>query len=127
MICRLSSNQRRLSAGPCRTSKTVTVAEGLFRIGEVPMYSIDSLCRHSEPLQETAQAQGTYLGLNPEDADRIGLAHGARARVGQDGQQIEIDVKIDDSVPAGGVMLRSATAIARELGHAVAPVTVEVA
>ncbi len=112
-------------AGP--ELKAVTVAEGLFRIGEVPMYSADALCRHSEPLQETAQARGTYLGLNPEDADRIGLANGARARVGQDGQQIEVDVKVDDSVPAGGAMLRSATTIARELGHAVATVTVEVA
>lgn len=107
--------------------KAVTAAEGLFRIGEVPMYSVDSLCRHSEPLQETVQARGTYVGLNPEDADRIGLVHGARARVGQDGEQIEIDVKVDDSVPAGGVVLRSATAVARELGHAVATVTVEVA
>lgn len=107
--------------------KAVTAVGGLFRIGEVPMYSVDSLCRHSGPLQETVQARGTYLGLNPEDAERIGLTHGARARVGQGGEQIEIDVKVDDGVPAGGVMLRSATAIARELGHAVATVTVEVA
>ena len=36
--------------------------EGLYRIGEVPMYSVDALCRRSEPLQETVQAQSQFLG-----------------------------------------------------------------
>ena len=112
-------------AGP--ELKAITTGEGLYRVGEVPMYSVDALCRHSEPLQETVQAGPGYLGLNPEDAVRIGLADGARARVRQGGQQVEIDVKIDESIPAGGVRLRSATPIASELGHAVAAVTVEVA
>jgi NADH-quinone oxidoreductase subunit G len=100
---------------------------GLYRIGELPMYSIDAICRRSSPLQQTAQAQSTFLGLNPADAARLGLSDGERARVRQGGHEAELDVIVSDSVPAGGVWLRAAICATRELGHAVAPIIVEVA
>jgi NADH-quinone oxidoreductase subunit G len=103
------------------------VGSDLYRIGEVPMYSVDALCRRSAPLQQTAQAQSMFLGLNPADAERLGLADGAMARVRQGEGQAEMAVTLDDRVPAGGAWLRSATCATRELGHAVAPVTVETA
>jgi NADH-quinone oxidoreductase subunit G len=99
----------------------------LYRIGEVPMYSIDATCRRSLPLQETAQARNTFLGLNPEDAASLGLSDGDKARVRQAGQTAELEVTVNECVPAGGAWLRSATGATRELGHSVAPVTVEVA
>ena len=104
-----------------------TYENSLYRIGEIPMYSIDALCRRSLPLQETAQAQNLLLGLNPEDAARLGLGDGARARVRQGEHDAEFEVSISDSVPAGGAWLRSASSASRELGSAVAPVIVEVA
>ena len=99
---------------------------GLYRAGDLAMYSIDPLCRRSLPLQETEQAGKLFLGLNPEDAARLGLNEGAMARVRQGDFQAEFEVSVRASVPAGGAWLRSATAAARELGHAVAPLTVEV-
>ncbi|MBT8054479.1 MAG: NADH-quinone oxidoreductase subunit G [Xanthomonadales bacterium] len=101
--------------------------EGLYRIGELPMYSIDPLCRRSEPLQQTEQANNMFLGLNPEDAGRIGLDDGAMARVRQGDHSAELEVKVTARVPPGGAWLRSATCSTRELGPAVAPLTVEVA
>ena len=101
--------------------------DGLYRIGELPMYSIDALCRRSAPLQETAQAQNLFLGLNPDDAARLGMGDGARARVRQGDGQAEFDVKISNRVPPGGVWLRSATGATQELGSAIGPVIVEVA
>jgi NADH-quinone oxidoreductase subunit G len=101
--------------------------EGLYRIGELPMYSIDPLCRRSIPLQQTAQAQNLFLGLNPVDASGLGIGEGARAKVLQGDGQAEFEVKISDRVPPGGVWLRSATGAVQELGSAVAPVIVEVA
>ena len=101
-------------------------ADGLYRIGDVPMYSVDATCRRSDPLQETVQAAETDLGLNPQDAQHLGLADGAMARVRQGDQQLEIQVKVTDRVPAGGVWLRSATRSVCELGPAVAPIIVEV-
>ena len=68
-----------------------------------------------------------FLGLNPEDAARLGLSDGAKARVRQGGQGAELEVRVSDRVPAGGAWLRSAICATRELGHAVAPIIVEVA
>jgi NADH-quinone oxidoreductase subunit G len=100
---------------------------GLFRIGELAMYSVDPLCRRAESLQQTTQAQSGFVGLNPDDAERLGLADGATARVRQGGAAIEIEVRVTRRVPAGGVWLRSATCVTRGLGHAVGPIEVEVA
>jgi NADH-quinone oxidoreductase subunit G len=105
----------------------VDYGNGLYRIGELPMYSIDALCRRSSALQQTKQAQSMFLGLNPADAERLGLSDGAKARVGQGEHTAELDVTISARVPEGGAWLRSATCATRELGHAVAAVTVEVA
>lgn len=98
-----------------------------YRLGETPMYSIDALCRRSAPLQETQQARSSFLGLNPEDAARLGLAEGELARVSQGEGQAEIEVRISSRVPVGGAWLRSATPATGELGPAIAPVSVEVA
>jgi NADH-quinone oxidoreductase subunit G len=100
---------------------------GLFRIGELAMYSVDPLCRRAGALQQTAQAQNGFVGLNPEDAERLGLADGATARVRQGEAEIEIEVRVTRRVPPGGAWLRSATCATRELGHAVGPITVEAA
>ncbi|MGD8679038.1 MAG: molybdopterin-dependent oxidoreductase, partial [Lysobacterales bacterium] len=107
--------------------ETTGTADGLFRIGDVPLYSVDPLCRRATPLQQTAQARNASLGLNPADADRLGLADGARARVRQGDQQAEFEVEVTEAVPEGGAWLRSATCAVRELGPAVGPLSVEVA
>jgi NADH-quinone oxidoreductase subunit G len=109
--------------------RDATVGQGLYRIGEVAMYSVDALCRRATPLQQTAQAQSRFVGLNPADAGRLGLADGAMARLrqgeGPTAGWAEAEVRVTDDVPAGGVWLRSATCDTRLLGHAVAPVAVE--
>jgi len=99
--------------------------EGLCRIGELAMYSVDALCRRSRPLQETEQAQSGFVGLNPADAGRLGVAGGATVRVGQAGQHAEVEVLLSERVPVGGAWLRSATCVTRSLGQAIAPVTIE--
>jgi anaerobic selenocysteine-containing dehydrogenase len=68
-----------------------------------------------------------FIGLNPGDADRLGLADGSTARIRQGDNDAELQVRVTERVPPGGVWLRSATCSTRELGHAVAPITVEVA
>ena len=97
---------------------------GLYRIGELAMYSIDALCRRSEALQQTAQADSRFVGLNPLDAIRLGLTDGGKALVRQGENNTVLEVRFTDRVPEGGAWLRSGTG---ELGQAVAPVIVEVA
>lgn len=101
--------------------------DGLYRIGELPIYSVDALCRRSGALQETVQAQSQFVGLNPVDAQRLGLADGAMANVRQGENSTELEVRIGEEVPAGGAWVRSAICATRELEQAVAPVLVEVA
>jgi NADH-quinone oxidoreductase subunit G len=125
--------QRALETGGVAAAEVAlrdaTVGQGLYRIGEVAMYSVDALCRRATPLQQTAQAQSRFVGLNPADAGRLGLADGAIARVrqgeGATAGWAETEVLVTDDVPPGGVWLRSATCDTRLLGHAVAPVVVE--
>jgi NADH-quinone oxidoreductase subunit G len=101
--------------------------KGLYRIGEVAMYSIDALCRRSQALQQTVQADNRFVGLNPADAARFGLMDGGKARVHQGGNHAELEVRVSDRVPAGGAWVRSATCSSAGLEQAVAPVVVEVA
>ena len=101
--------------------------DGLYRIGELPMYSIDALCRRSDALQQTVQAQNDFLGLNPVDADKIGLVDGALARVRQGENEAKLEVIVSSKVPAGGVWVRCATSQVCELGQAIGPVVVEIA
>ena len=98
--------------------------QGLYRIGELAMYSIDALCRRSEALQQTAQADSDFVGLNPLDAIHLGLSDGGKARVRQGESVAELEVRFLDRVPQGGAWVRSGTG---GLGQAVAPVIVEVA
>jgi NADH-quinone oxidoreductase subunit G len=113
--------------GAPRDAEPAGAAPGLFRIGELAMYSVDALCRRAGPLQQTVQAQSGFVGLNPDDAERLGLADGATARVRQGDAAIETTVKVTRRVPPGGVWLRGATCATRELGPAVGPINVEVA
>jgi len=102
-------------------------AGGMFRVGEVPMFSIDALCRRADALQQTSHADSQFVGLNPADAERLGLIDSGKARVRQGERFIETEVRVSDKVPAGAAWIRSATCLTRELGAAIAPISVEVA
>jgi len=102
-------------------------AAGFYRIGEVAVYSVDSLCRRSAPLQETALAAPTHVWLNPTDAERLGAGEGDRLKLKQGEGSAEAQLRLDNRVPAGGVWLHSATCTARTLGPAVAPLELEIA
>jgi len=97
-----------------------------YRVGEVPMYSVDALCRRTTALQQTVQAQNQFVGLNPDDAKRLGLVDGGLARVGQGKASVDLEVHVSAAVPTGAAWLRSATCATRELGSATGPVSVEV-
>jgi NADH-quinone oxidoreductase subunit G len=101
--------------------------QGLYRIGDLPIYAVDAQCRRSEALQQTVHAGFDVLGLNPADATRLGLEDGAKARVSQGGPEAEFEVTVSERIPEGGAWLRSATCSTRKLGPAFAPITVEVA
>ena len=100
----------------------------LCRVGEVPLYSPDALCRRSTPLQGTVQAESFFVGLSPADAKDLGLAEGDQARVRQASSgdaAAEFPVRVSEQVPQGAVWLRSATCGTRTLGTALGAIEVE--
>ncbi len=102
--------------------------DGLFRVGEVPMYSCDPLCRRATPLQETAQAESFFVGLNEAGAKALKLKEGDTVRVRQasgSDRAAELPVRITEKVPDGAVWLRSSTCATRELGSSMGEITLE--
>ncbi len=103
------------------------VAEGLYRIGEVPMYAVDALVRRSKALQQTVHAGHGFIGLNPVDAERLGLAVGDTASVRQNGDTVELEVRVTPRVPVGGAWVRAATKESAVLGAAMGPIDITAA
>jgi NADH-quinone oxidoreductase subunit G len=83
-------------------------AEGLQRIGEVPIYAADPLVRRSPPLQKTAHAQRPVAWVNAALYQRLGLMHGDFLRVTQDGGEAVVQVAVDERLPDGCVRLAAA-------------------
>ena len=99
--------------------------DGMYRIGDLPMYSGDPLVRRSTPLQESPHAHNQFVGLNPEDASRLGLQNEQQVRVSQGSGEARLPVRILDTIPIGGAWVRSGTCANRHLGDAFGPLTVE--
>jgi NADH-quinone oxidoreductase subunit G len=98
---------------------------GLYRVGEVPMYSVDALCRRSVYLQQTVHADNDFVGLNPGDADSMGLEEGSDARVSQGDASAVLPVRICPELPAGAAWVKCAVNISSELGDSFGPISVE--
>jgi NADH-quinone oxidoreductase subunit G len=91
-------------------------SERLHRVGEIPMYSVDAMCRRSDALQQTVHADSAFVGLNPADASAYRLDQGDTAVLDQGGEKAELEVRITDAVPEGAALVRSASCATRVLG-----------
>jgi NADH-quinone oxidoreductase subunit G len=98
---------------------------GLVRIGEVPVYAVDAMCRRSEPLQQTANADSAFVALNAADAKQLGLADGDMAAVAQGGETVRLPVRVTGAVPAGGAWVPGGSCFGEGLGAAIGPISVE--
>ena len=98
-----------------------------YRVGDVAMYAVDALCRHSEYLQQTVHAENAFVGLNPDDAGSKGLVEGREVNVSQGGQQVRLPIHICNELPAGAVWVKCATPVSNALGDSFGPISVEAA
>jgi len=83
-------------------------AEGLQRIGEVPMYSADPLVRRSPPLQKTRHGESPLAWVSPALYERLGLFPGDFLRVRQAGGEAVVPVAVDERLPDDCIRLASA-------------------
>jgi NADH-quinone oxidoreductase subunit G len=112
------------STGDWPDIKPAKAAKGLYRIGEVPMYSVDALCRRAAALQKTVHADSMFLALSPADARALGLVEGDAVRAEQGGASAEFPLQVSARVPDGGCWLRSSTCASRALGDSLGAVKV---
>ncbi|RQW28708.1 NADH-quinone oxidoreductase subunit G [Rhodobacteraceae bacterium CH30] len=89
---------------------------GVVRVGEVPVYSTDAICRHAPALQATALAAAPVARVAADVFAAAGLAEGELALVKQGGATLRVPAHLDASLPAGVVRLAVARAETAMLG-----------
>jgi NADH-quinone oxidoreductase subunit G len=92
-------------------------ADGIQRIGEVPIYHVDSIVRRSEPLQQTRDAQTALVAALPGGlVERLGLRQDDLVRISQDGGEAVVSFARDDRLPANCVRFGTGFAEGAGLG-----------
>ncbi len=96
---------------------TSTAAAGepdvaLMRAGDAPIYATDALVRRAPSLQQAADAQSLCVRINHHEAERLGLADATSVIVrqgsGEQQRSAQLDLVIDDSIPAATVWIATA-------------------
>ncbi len=83
----------------------VKSAAGVTRIADTPIYAVDALVRHAQPLQASRDAQFSGLELHPNLAARLGLAAGDAVNVIQNKTEASFQIKLTDTIADNCVRL----------------------
>jgi len=100
-------------------------ADGLQRIGEVPIYDADAIVRRAPSLQKTRAAAPPVAWINRATADKLGLRHGDHVRVRQGTGEAVVPYAVDDRLPAGCIRLAAARPETAGLGAMFGTVSAE--
>lgn len=96
-----------------------TKKDKLVRIGEVPIYALDSLVRRSKPLQDTqAIIEGdlSAVRLHPETAARLKLQEGDSVIVRQSHSETQLPIILDTCIAEGAAWIAGAIHATSKLG-----------
>jgi NADH-quinone oxidoreductase subunit G len=102
--------------------------QSLTRIGEIPIYSLDSLVRRSQPLQATQEimeGDTKALRLHPETAKHLGLKEGAMAEISQRSVKLRLPVLYDTRVAQQAVWVAGGIAETAGLGDLIGQIEVD--
>jgi NADH-quinone oxidoreductase subunit G len=102
-----------------------SLVSGIQRIGDVPMYSIDSVVRRSTALQHTPDSFKGQARISSDLAEQIQLGVSGRIRVTQETATVEIEAIADDSVASQCVWLPIGVVETTALGNGFAAISVE--
>ncbi|WP_290637927.1 NADH-quinone oxidoreductase subunit NuoG [Aquisalimonas sp.] len=100
-------------------------AQGLSRVGFVPIYAGDALVRRADSLQQTRHATEQHVRMNRAAAERAGVVHAERIRVRQGSATAELALTIDEGIPDGTVWVPAGLAATGGLGPMFGAVDVE--
>jgi len=100
-------------------------ADGLFRIGDVPMYHSDGLTRRAKPLQDSDHAKAPIARVHPQTAKALGIESGRVIELSQNDVTMSFACEVDARIAVGAVWLPSAQPEVIGLGECYGPIIVE--
>ncbi len=123
----MSALASRLSNAANVAPVSAAAGQGLERVADVPIYCTDSLVRRARSLQLTTDARPPVVSVSADTWSQLGLngAEGARVRVSQSGQSIELPVRRDDTLAANAVRVPAGHPLTAGLGAMFGAITVE--
>lgn len=96
-----------------------TAKPQITRVGEVPLYAIDSLVRRSKPLQETQmimEGDVSVVRIHPETAGKLGLQEGGTVKVKQQSSEVTLTVMPDERVALDAAWIAGGISATNTLG-----------
>ena len=105
--------------------QSIAVADGLVRVGEVPMYQADAIVRRAESLQATRDAELPVATMHSALLARLSVADGSMVTVRQGEARAIVRAQVDDRLPDHCVRLPVAHALTASLGAMLGEITVE--
>ncbi|MBI3146165.1 MAG: NADH-quinone oxidoreductase subunit G [Pseudogulbenkiania sp.] len=103
----------------------VQPAAGLVRIGEVPLYQADAICRRAPSLQATRAAATPVARAAQSVLDAAGVQSGSRVVLQQGAAQARVVIEADATLPAGVVRLATAHPTTVALGGMFDPIEIK--
>jgi NADH-quinone oxidoreductase subunit G len=100
----------------CTQSVSIDKADGLQRIGDVPLYAIDTLVRRSAPLQNTKDAKQDCARMSSKQAKQSGVSGAEKVKVNQGSAYAYMPLVIDEDIPDGCVWISAAMQTSSTLG-----------
>lgn len=104
---------------------SLAVADGVMRIGEVPMYQADAVVRRAESLQKTHNAEPPAAQVNSRMLIALGITSGGMATVRQGEVRSVIRVLANDALPENCVRLAASHPVTAGLGAMMGEISLE--
>ena len=103
----------------------IPAADGLQRIGEVPVYSADAIVRRAASLQKTRDARAPVAWMPGVLYERLKLRDGDKVKLTQEQGSATLEARRDDTLPQNCVRAASAHSMTAELGAMFGEITLE--
>ncbi|MBV8047961.1 MAG: NADH-quinone oxidoreductase subunit G [Paludibacterium sp.] len=100
------------------------VKAGLTRVGEVPMYQADPICRRAISLQQTSWAEAPHASAHSSVLAAAGVAAGSTVTVRQGEGSVQVRIDADDLLPLDTLRLATAHADTLALGGMFDPIQI---
>jgi NADH-quinone oxidoreductase subunit G len=100
----------------CSATASIAKADGLQRVGDVPLYAVDALVRRSAPLQKTTDAAQDCVRINSQQAEQSGVTGANKVKVSQGNSHAYLPLIIDEGIADGCAWISAAMQASSTLG-----------